>query len=104
MHEPAQGRPATSRVRKWAGAIALAAFAASPLLVPTQSANAAIRAAPMEKSCSGLPVCRAAQLTPDTPAVNNFGWDFNAPGAVSSDGTHVWVVEEAFDTLVELDA
>ena len=33
-----------------------------------------------------------------------FGWGFNSPDAVSSDGTHVWVANADGDSVTELDA
>src|SRR5579863_9252342 len=33
-----------------------------------------------------------------------FGWGFNGPVAVSSDGTHVWVANFDSDSVTELDA
>jgi hypothetical protein len=32
------------------------------------------------------------------------GWGFNRPGAVSSDGTHVWVANSGSNSATELSA
>jgi DNA-binding beta-propeller fold protein YncE len=33
-----------------------------------------------------------------------FGWGFNDPAAIASDGTHVWVINAGSSTVNELDA
>ncbi len=53
----------------------------------------------------GWPVAIGASVKPlalSSPQV--FGWGFNSPHGVSSDGTHVWVANNLGNSVTELDA
>jgi hypothetical protein len=43
---------------------------------------------------------------PQTPlsGPHVFGWGFDFPGAVSSDGSHVWVADDINNSVIELNA
>jgi streptogramin lyase len=57
-------------------------------------------AAMLFTACRVAPAAASAAL----PGPHVFGWGFNDPDAVSSDGTHVWVANSGGDSVTELDA
>ena len=77
----------------------------------------AVAASPAQAAAGGtgtsaakFAVTSAPALSPGTSPAGAlsgphvFGWGFNVPGAVSSDGTHVWVASFSGDSVTELDA
>ena len=80
-----------------------AATAALATVFPAVSAMAQSHAAGDSRAhAAGGAWGKAKQAALRGPHV--FGWGFNRPAAVSSDGTHLWVADTSGDSVIELNA
>ena len=87
-------------VQRTLACLLLATLFLTPVLASSRAATGATPSLPPALACGGHAECLAAH----GPVVKNFGWGFGIPGAIASDGTHVWVTGPVGETVTELDA
>ena len=80
--------------------IIAAGLVALPELSVVATATAAVGSSQPRADLAGAPGGAVASPSALT-GVHVFGWGFNSPVAIASDGTHVWVANAAGQSVTE---